>query len=64
MDQLGAGQVMRRGQQSDQPLGHLSILAVDGLVHVSAELSYNRVNHPSEVLLRRPGGFDVAVPQR
>lgn len=50
MDQLEAGQV-RRGVVSNLTSfgAFIDLGGADGLVHVS-ELSYNRVNHPSEVL--------------
>ncbi|GAC1324911.1 MAG: hypothetical protein NVSMB22_14210 [Chloroflexota bacterium] len=50
MDQLEAGQV-RRGVVSNLTSfgAFIDLGGADGLVHVS-ELSYNRVNHPSEIL--------------
>lgn len=60
IDQLDAGQV-RRGVVSNLTSfgAFIDLGGADGLVHVS-ELSYNRVNHPSEVL-RVGQEVDVSV---
>jgi len=60
IDQLEAGQV-RRGVVSNLTSfgAFIDLGGADGLVHVS-ELSYNRVNHPSEVL-RVGQEVDVSV---